>query len=70
MNEIGTEHLAREAIVYVRQSTVGQVINKVDAIASKNMSSRSGRLLSYPLPEACHRITGHSLAMPKPDGIE
>ena len=31
MNRIGTDHLAREAIVYVRQSTVGQVINNVES---------------------------------------
>jgi hypothetical protein len=31
MTRIGNDHLAREAIVYVRPSTVGQVINNVES---------------------------------------
>ncbi len=31
MNRIGADHLAREAIVYVRQSTIDQVINNVES---------------------------------------
>lgn len=31
MSRIGTDHLAREAIVYVRQSTAGQVMNNVES---------------------------------------
>ena len=30
MSRIGADHLAREAIVYVRQSTIDQVINNVE----------------------------------------
>ena len=40
MTRIGTDHLAREAIVYVRQSTIGQVINNSKA-AGDNMPSWS-----------------------------
>ncbi len=31
MSRIGADHLAREAIVYVRQSTIEQVINNVES---------------------------------------
>ena len=31
MSRIGADHLAREAIVYVRQSTIDQVINNVES---------------------------------------
>jgi DNA invertase Pin-like site-specific DNA recombinase len=31
MSRIGADHLARAAIVYVRQSTVDQVINNVES---------------------------------------
>jgi hypothetical protein len=31
MNRIATDHLAREAIVYVRQSTADQVLNNVES---------------------------------------
>ena len=31
MSRIGADHLAREAIVYVRQSTVDQVLNNVES---------------------------------------
>ena len=40
MTRIGTEHLAREAIVYIRQSTADQVVNNLESSAA-SMACRS-----------------------------
>jgi hypothetical protein len=42
MSRIGADHLAREAIVYVRQSTIDQVINTVESRRRQYRVGRAG----------------------------